>query len=164
MAPIDPLLKRTRVTVKVLEGKNLLVSDLLTGTSDPITFLWVSSTESGYVHLKHDRRVQVRLTAYSETYVEVAPSWHFRGCFRFIENTVIFGGFRRQQIMYIQTKSPRYGYVKHCDVYLSLYLLKSEARRIVHRGTFSPISILLGRGWLVGATDAQKNLSGPQRG
>lgn len=64
MAPIDPLLKRTRVTVKVLEGKNLLVSDLLTGTSDPITFLWVSSTEGGYVDLKHDRRVQVRLTAY----------------------------------------------------------------------------------------------------
>ncbi|CAM9382975.1 unnamed protein product [Ectocarpus sp. 6 AP-2014] len=54
----DPLLKRTRVTVKVLEGKNLLVSDLLTGTSDPITFLWVSSTKSGYVDLKHDRRVQ----------------------------------------------------------------------------------------------------------
>ncbi|CAM9288605.1 unnamed protein product [Ectocarpus fasciculatus] len=54
----DPLLKRTRVTVKILEGKNLLVSDLLTGTSDPITFLWVSSTESGYVDLKHDRRVQ----------------------------------------------------------------------------------------------------------
>ncbi|CAM9858287.1 unnamed protein product, partial [Ectocarpus sp. 13 AM-2016] len=54
----DPLLKRTRVTVKVLEGKNLLVSDLLTGTSDPVTFLWVGSTERGCVDLKHDRRVQ----------------------------------------------------------------------------------------------------------
>lgn len=52
--------KRTRVAVKILEAKNLLVSDLLTGTSDPVAFLWVSSSEEGEVDFKYDKRVQVR--------------------------------------------------------------------------------------------------------
>ena len=51
--------KRTRVAVKILEGKNLLVSDLLTGTSDPMALLWVGSCEEGEVDLKYDKRVQV---------------------------------------------------------------------------------------------------------
>ncbi|CAM9565022.1 unnamed protein product, partial [Hapterophycus canaliculatus] len=54
----DPMMKRTRIVVKVLEGKNLLVSDLLTGTSDPLVLLWVGSHEEGNVDLKQDRRVQ----------------------------------------------------------------------------------------------------------
>lgn len=53
------MVKRTRVTVKILEGKNLLVSDLLTGTSDPIALLWVSSSEEGEIDFKCDKRVQV---------------------------------------------------------------------------------------------------------
>lgn len=53
--------KRTRVTVKILEGKNLLVSDLLTGTSDPLALLWVGSCEEGEVDLKYDKRVQVTI-------------------------------------------------------------------------------------------------------
>lgn len=55
----DPMAKRTRVAVKILEGKNLLVSDLLTGTSDPVVLLWVSSSEEGEVDFKCDKRVQV---------------------------------------------------------------------------------------------------------
>ena len=55
----DPMLKRTRVTVKVMEGKNLLVSDLSTGTSDPVAHLWVGSCEDGDVDLQGDKRVQV---------------------------------------------------------------------------------------------------------
>ena len=51
--------KRTRITVKVLEGKNLLVSDLLTGTSDPMALLWVGSCDEHEVDLKYDKRVQV---------------------------------------------------------------------------------------------------------
>ncbi|CAM9948679.1 unnamed protein product [Scytosiphon promiscuus] len=55
---IDPMMKRTRVVVKILEGKNLLVSDLLTGTSDPMVLLWVGSGDEGDIDLKQDRRVQ----------------------------------------------------------------------------------------------------------
>ena len=55
----DPMMKRTRVTVKVLEGKNLLVSDRLTGTSDPLAVLWIGSSEERDVDLKYDKRVQV---------------------------------------------------------------------------------------------------------
>lgn len=55
----DPMMKRTRIVVKILEGKNLLVSDLLTGTSDPMVHLWVGSHEDGDVDLKQDKRVQV---------------------------------------------------------------------------------------------------------
>eukprot|EP00903_Cladosiphon_okamuranus_P007632 g7401.t1 len=54
----DPMAKRTRVTVKILEGKNLLVSDLLTGTSDPVALLWVGTCDEGEVDLKYDKRVQ----------------------------------------------------------------------------------------------------------
>eukprot|EP00752_Nemacystus_decipiens_P002970 g2759.t1 len=54
----DPMARRTRITVKVLEGKNLLVSDLLTGTSDPLALLWVGSCDEGEVDLKYDKRVQ----------------------------------------------------------------------------------------------------------
>lgn len=61
IALIDPMSKRTRVTVKILEGKDLLVSDLLTGTSDPMAFLWVGSCDEGEVDLKYDKRVQVIL-------------------------------------------------------------------------------------------------------
>lgn len=46
--------------MKVMEGKDLLVSDLLTGTSDPVAFLWVGSCEEGEVDLQKDKRVQVR--------------------------------------------------------------------------------------------------------
>ncbi len=60
----DPMMKRTRVTVKVLEGKNLLVSDRLTGTSDPLAVLWIGSSEEGDVDFKYDKRVQV--TCYVE--------------------------------------------------------------------------------------------------
>lgn len=59
LEPTDPMAKRTRVAVKVLEGNDLLVSDLLTGTSDPMAFLWVGSSEEGEVDLKYDKRVQV---------------------------------------------------------------------------------------------------------
>lgn len=59
VALTDPMAKRTRITVKILEGKNLLVSDLLTGTSDPMALLWVGSCEEGDVDLKYDKRVQV---------------------------------------------------------------------------------------------------------
>lgn len=53
------MLKRTRVTVKIMEGKDLLVSDLSTGTSDPVAHLWVGSCEDGNVDLHQDKRVQV---------------------------------------------------------------------------------------------------------
>lgn len=56
----DPMLKRTRVAVKVMEGKDLLVSDLPTGTSDPVAFVWVGSNEEGEVDLQKDERVQVK--------------------------------------------------------------------------------------------------------
>lgn len=56
--------KRTRITVKILEGNNLLVSDLLTGTSDPMALLWVGSCEEGEVDLKCDKRVQVLMVLY----------------------------------------------------------------------------------------------------
>lgn len=45
--------------MKILEGKNLLVSDLLTGTSDPMALLWVGSCDEDEVDLKYDKRVQV---------------------------------------------------------------------------------------------------------
>lgn len=61
----DPMAKRTRVTVKILEGNDLLVSDLLTGTSDPVALLWVSSSEEGEVDFKGDKRIQVGLTMHA---------------------------------------------------------------------------------------------------
>lgn len=59
LMPTDPMLKRTRVTVKVMEGKNLLVSDLPTGTSDPVGLVWVGSCQEGEVDLQRDKRIQV---------------------------------------------------------------------------------------------------------
>lgn len=59
----DPMLARTRVTVKVMEGKDLLVSDLPTGTSDPVVLLWVGSCQEGDVDLRKDKRVQVKKAA-----------------------------------------------------------------------------------------------------
>lgn len=53
------MLKRTRVAVKIMEGKDLLVSDLPTGTSDPMAFVWVGSNEEGDLDLQKDQRVQV---------------------------------------------------------------------------------------------------------
>lgn len=53
------MMKRTRVVVKVIEGKDLLVSDLPTGTSDPMAFVWVGSNEEGDLDLHKDQRVQV---------------------------------------------------------------------------------------------------------
>lgn len=55
----DPTLKRSRVTVKLLEGKDLLVSDLPTGTSDPVALVWVGSVDEGSIDLQKDIRVQV---------------------------------------------------------------------------------------------------------
>lgn len=46
--------------MKVIEGKDLLVSDLPTGTSDPVAFVWVGSCDEGNADLQKDRRVQVR--------------------------------------------------------------------------------------------------------
>lgn len=60
---VDPMLRRTRVTVKVIEGKDLLVSDLPTGTSDPVVLLWVGSCQEGDIDLRKDKRVQVNSTA-----------------------------------------------------------------------------------------------------
>lgn len=62
VALTDPMAKRTRVTVKILEGQNLPVSDLLTGTSDPVALLWVGSCDEAEVDLKYDKRVQVPST------------------------------------------------------------------------------------------------------
>ena len=53
------MLKRTRVTVKLIEGRHLLVSDLSTGTSDPVAHLWVGSVEDGDVDSHQDKHVQV---------------------------------------------------------------------------------------------------------
>lgn len=58
----DPTLKRTRVSVKVLEGKDLLVSDLLTGTSDPVALLWVGACDEGDADLGNAQRVQVHVS------------------------------------------------------------------------------------------------------
>lgn len=55
----DPMVKRTRVTVKLLEARDLLVSDLPTGTSDPVAMVWVGSVDEGIVDLQKDIRVQV---------------------------------------------------------------------------------------------------------
>jgi hypothetical protein len=38
----------TRLVIRVHEGKDLLVSDLVTGTSDPVAFVWVASREAGF--------------------------------------------------------------------------------------------------------------------
>ncbi|CAM9446255.1 unnamed protein product, partial [Discosporangium mesarthrocarpum] len=54
----DPMRKRTRVVVKLLEGKNLLVSDLLTGTSDPVCFVWVDSHNDDDMAIERDGRIQ----------------------------------------------------------------------------------------------------------
>lgn len=61
---IDPMMKRTRVAVKVMEGKDLLVSDLPTGTSDPMAFVWVGSNGEGDVDLGKDQRIQVIAVMY----------------------------------------------------------------------------------------------------
>lgn len=50
--------------MKILEGKNLLVSDLLTGTSDPMALLWVGSCDEDEVDLKYDKRVQVPMNCW----------------------------------------------------------------------------------------------------
>lgn len=55
----DPMLKRTRVTVKLLEAKDLLVSDLPTGTSDPVAMVWIGSVDEGSIVLQKDIHVQV---------------------------------------------------------------------------------------------------------
>ena len=71
----DPMAKRTRVAVKILEGKNLLVSDLLTGTSDPIALLWVGSCGEGEVDLKYDKRVQVQRRSCNQHECRVSEIW-----------------------------------------------------------------------------------------
>ena len=44
--PITELVNdTTRLVVRVLDGKDLLASDIMTGKSDPICFVWCSSKE-----------------------------------------------------------------------------------------------------------------------
>ncbi|CAM9670391.1 unnamed protein product, partial [Choristocarpus tenellus] len=54
----DPMRKRTRVVIKLLEGRDLLVADLITGTSDPVCFVWVGAHNEGDIDLDKDERVQ----------------------------------------------------------------------------------------------------------
>lgn len=60
-----------------MEGKDLLVSDLPTGTSDPVVLLWVGSCQEGDIDLRKDKRVQVnkRVLFILEKWVVATATW-----------------------------------------------------------------------------------------
>ena len=59
--------------MKLLEGKDLLVSDLPTGTSDPVALVWVGQANEGAIdYLQKDLRgVQVR---WEFSHVSLSPA------------------------------------------------------------------------------------------
>jgi C2 domain len=54
----DPRKLQTRVVVRILQGKDLLASDLLTGTSDPVCFVSVADSSGAAPTSIDDPRVQ----------------------------------------------------------------------------------------------------------
>jgi C2 domain len=67
----DPRKLQTRVVVRILQGTDLLASDLLTGTSDPVCFVSVADNSEAAPNSIDDPRVQ-STTACKHT---VNPSW-----------------------------------------------------------------------------------------